>query len=127
MLRVFGFWLVTSIAVVGSAGAQSGDIDPVGTYEFTTVTNNQTFQGKVTISETEAGWSALLESPGGQLPPLTTTSVKVKGKDVTVTLPFGDVGEILVVFTLEGDDLTGRWSFGVDSGDLSGKRISGNQ
>ena len=124
MLRVFGFWFVVTIAAVGSAVAQSGDVDPVGTYEFTTVTNNQTFQGKVTISETEAGWSALLESPSGQLPPMTTTSVKVKGKDVTVTVPFGDVGEILVELTLEGDDLTGRWTFGMESGDLTGKRIS---
>ena len=126
MLRVFGLWLVMTIAAVGSAVAQSGNIDPVGSYEFTTVTNNQTFIGKVTISKTETGWSALLESPSGQLPPLTTTSVKVEGKDVTVTVPFGDVGEVLVEFTLEGDDLTGRWTFGTESGDITGKRVSGH-
>ena len=127
MLRVFGFWLVITVAAVGSAVAQSGNVDVVGTYEFTTVTNNQTFDGKVTISETETGWSALLESPSGQLPPMTPTSVKVKGKDVTLTIPFGDVGEISVVFTIEGNDLTGRWSFGVESGDITGKRIRQNQ
>ena len=127
MLRVFGFWLVMTIATVGSAIAQSGSIDPVGSYEFTTVTNNQTFMGKVTITKTETGWSALLESPTGQIPPLTTTSVKVEGKDVTVTVPFGDIGEILVEFTLEGSDLTGRWVFGAESGDITGKRIGENQ
>ncbi len=126
MLRVFGLWLVMTIAAVGSAVAQSGNIDPVGSYEFTTVTNNQTFTGKVTISKTETGWSALLESPSGQLPPLTTTSVKVEGKEVTVTVPFGDVGEVLVEFTIDGDDVTGRWTFGTESGALTGKRISGN-
>ena len=77
MLRVFGLWLVMTVAAVGSAAAQSGDIDPVGTYEFTTVSNNQTVTGTITISKTETGWSALLESPSGQLPPLTTTSLKV--------------------------------------------------
>ncbi len=127
MLRVFGFWLVMTIATVGSAVAQSGSIDPVGSYEFTTVTNNQTFMGKVTITKTETGWSALLESPTGQIPPLTTTSVKVEGKDVTVTVPFGDIGEILVEFTLEGSDLTGRWVFGTESGDITGKRIGKNR
>ncbi len=127
MLRVFGLWLVMTVAAVGSAAAQSGDIDPVGTYEFTTVSNNQTVTGTITISKTETGWSALLESPSGQLPPLTTTSVKVEGKDVTITIPFGDVGEILVELTLEGDDLIGRWTFGMESGDLTGKRISKNQ
>ena len=127
MLRVFGLWLVITIAAVGSAVAQSGDIDPVGIYEFTTVTNDQTFTGTVTISKTETGWSALLESPSGQLPPLTTTSVKVDGKDVTITIPFGDVGEVLVELTFEGDDLIGHWTFGMESGDLTGKRISGNQ
>ncbi len=124
MLRVFGLWLVMTVAAVGSAAAQSGDFDPVGTYEFTTVSNNQTVTGTITISKTETGWSALLESPSGQLPPLTTTSLKVDGKDVTITIPFGDVGEILVELTLEGDDLTGRWTFGMESGDLTGKRIS---
>ena len=127
MLRVFGLWFVITIAAVESAVAQSGDVDPVGTYEFTTVTNNQTFDGKVTISETETGWSALLESPSGQLPPMTTPFVKVKGKDVTLTIPFGDIGEILVLFTIEGNDLTGRWSFGVESGDITWKGISTNQ
>ncbi len=127
MLRVFGFWLVMVIAAVGSAVAQSGNIDPVGSYEFTTVSNNQTVMGKVTITKTETGWSALLESPSGQIPPLTTTSVKVQGKDVTVTVPFGDIGEILIEFTLEGDDLTGRWVFGTESGDITGKRIGKNQ
>ncbi len=127
MLRVFGLWLVMTVAAVGSAVAQSGDIDPVGTYEFTTVSNNQTVTGTVTISKTETGWSALLESPSGQLPPLTTTSVKVEGKDVTLTIPFGDVGEILVELILEGDDLIGRWSFGMESGELTGRRISKNQ
>ena len=127
MLRVFGFWLVMTIAAVGSAVAQSGSIDPVGSYEFTTVTNDQTFMGKVTITKTETGWSALLESPTGQLPPLTTTSVKVEGKDVKVTIPFGDIGEISVEFTLEGNDLTGQWVFGEESGDITGKRIGENQ
>ena len=126
MLRVFGLWLVITIAAVGSAVAQSGDIDPVGTYEFTTITNSQIFVGKVTISKTEIGWSALVESPTGQLPPLTTTSVKVEGKDVTVTVPFGDIGEVLVEFTIDGDNVTGRWTFGTESGDITGKRISRN-
>ena len=126
MLRVFGLWLVITIAAVGSAVAQSGDIDPVGSYEFTTITNSQTFVGSVTISKTESGWSALVESPSGQLPPLTTTSVKVEGKNVTVTVPFGDIGEVLVEFTIDGDDVTGRWTFGTESGDLTGTRISGN-
>ena len=81
MLRVFGFWLVMTIVAVGSAVAQSGNIDPVGSYEFTTVTNNQTAMGKVTITKTETGWSAF----------------------------------------------TGRWVFGMESGDITGKRIGKNQ
>ena len=127
MLRVFRLWLVITIAAVGAAAAQSGDVNPVGTYEFTTVTNNQTFDGTVTISETEAGWSALLESTTGQLPPLTTTSVTVQGNEVTVTIPFGDIGEVLVAFILEGNDVTGRWTFLLESGDITGKRTSKNQ
>ncbi len=127
MLRVFGLWMVMTVAMVGFAVAQSGDIDPVGTYEFSTFANNQTLTGTIAISKTETGWSALLEAPGGQMPPLTTTSVKVEGKKVTITIPFGDVGVILVEITLEGDDLIGRWTFGMESGDLTGKRISKTQ
>ena len=125
MLRVFGLWLIMTIAAVGTVVGQSGNIDPVGSYEFTTITNNQTVTGKVTISKTETGWSALVE--GGQMPPMTTTSVKVEGKDVTVTVPFGDIGEVVVEFTIDGDDVTGRWIFGMESGDITGKRISGNR
>ena len=42
-----------------------------------------------------------------------TTSVKVEGKDVTVTVQFGDIGEVLVEFTIV-DDVTGRWIFGMN-------------
>ena len=40
---------------------------------------------------------------------MTTTSVKVEGKNVTLTIPFAEAGEFLVELTLDGDDLTGRW------------------
>jgi hypothetical protein len=125
MLRVFGLWLLMTLMAVGTAVAQTGNVDPVGTYEFSTYANNQTVNGTLTISRSEEGeLQALLDAPEADLPPLQAVSVEVKGKEVTLRIPLGEEGDLWIEVTIDGDDVTGQWFVGMESGEITGKRVN---
>ncbi len=124
MLRVFGLWLFMTVAALGTVVAQTGNVDPVGTYEFSTYTNNRTINGTLTITRSEEGaLAALMDAPDAELPPLQATSVEVEGKEITLVIPMGQEGDIRMTLILEGEDITGRWFVGMDSGEITGKRV----
>lgn len=125
MKRVVGLLMVMTSAGASTAVAQTEDVDPVGTYEFSTYANNQPVSGTMKISKNSEGkLVAVLDAPSAGIPVLTSSSVTVEGKDITVRIPYGQEGDIWIEVTLEGDDLTGQWSLGMDGGDITGKRVS---
>jgi hypothetical protein len=119
MLRIFGLWLLMTMAAVGTAVAQTDNVDPVGTYEFSTYANNQTVNGTLTITRSEA----LMDAPDAQLPPLQAASVEVEGKTVKLMIPMGQEGDLWIEVTIDGDDVTGQWFVGMESGEITGKRV----
>jgi hypothetical protein len=128
MLRAFGLWLVMTLVAVGTAGAQTENVDPVGTYQFSTFANNQTVNGTLTISRSEEGeLQALLDAPDADLPPLQAVSVDVKGKELSLMIPLGDEGDLWIEVTIDGDDVAGQWFVGMESGEITGKRVDKGQ
>ncbi len=124
MKRVVGLLVVMTSAAVSTAVAQTEDVNPVGTYEFRTYANNQWVSGTLKISENGEGkLVAVLDAPSAGIPVLTSSSVGVEGKDITVRIPYGPEGDIWIEVTLEGDDITGQWALGMDGGDITGKRV----
>jgi hypothetical protein len=124
MLRIFGLWLLMTMAAVGTAVAQTDNVDPVGTYEFSTYANNQTVNGTLTITRSDEGaLAALLDAPDAQLPPLQAASVEVEGKQVKLMIPMGQEGDLWIEVTIDGDDVTGQWFVGMESGEITGKRV----
>ena len=124
MLRVFGLWLLMTLAAVGAAVAQTDNVDPVGTYEFSTYANNQTINGTLTITRSEEGaLQALMDAPDAQMPPLQAASVEVDGKDVKLRIPLGQEGDLWIEVTIDGDDCIGQWFVGMESGEITGKRV----
>ena len=124
MLRVFGLWLFMTLAAVGAAVAQTDNVDPVGTYEFSTYANNQTINGTLTITRSDEGaLQALMNAPDAQLPPLQAASVEVEGEEVKLRIPLGEDGDLWIEVTIDGDDVTGEWFVGMESGEITGKRV----
>jgi hypothetical protein len=128
MLRVLGLWLVMTLVAVGTAVAQTENVDPVGTYQFSTFADNQTITGTLTISRSEEGeLQALLDAPDADLPHLPAVSVEVKGKEVKLMIPMGQEGDLWIEVTIDGDDVTGQWFVGMESGEITGKRVDKGQ
>jgi hypothetical protein len=124
MLRIFGLWLFMTMAAVGTTVAQTDNVDPVGTYEFSTYANNQTVNGVLTITRSEEGTlQALMDAPDAQLPPLQAASVEVEGKMIKLMIPMGQEGDLWIEVTIDGDDITGQWFVGMESGEITGKRV----
>jgi subtilisin-like proprotein convertase family protein len=125
MKRVVGLLTVLTSVAALTAAAQTENVDPVGTYEFTTYANNQWVTGTIKISKnTEGKLVAVLDAPSAGIPVLTSSSVEVEGKDVTLRIPYGQEGDIWIEVTLDGEEVTGRWTLGMDSGDITGKRVT---
>ena len=124
MKRMLRMVAIGALVAVEVGVAQ--DMDPVGNYEFEVASETQTLSGLIEITGDPGAWHAVLSAPDIGLPPLPASSVVVRGKRLTVTIPFlDDLDAVVVDVVFEGDDFTGTWKFGEDSGDVTGRRIEG--
>lgn len=118
MRNVIRLVTIASITAAGPLLAQ--DVDPVGTYEFTTMVEGQTVGGTVEITGTTGAWSAQIYAEGqGEIP---LAAVEVNGSIITLSTEIPEVGELLVELTMDGEEFTGVWSLGFDGGELTGRR-----
>lgn len=95
-------------------------VDPVGTFDYSTVFQGQDATGTITVTSTDGKY-------GGQVTmsladgPLPITAVKVEENRVTIDSEAPD-GPVQTVLNFAGDDFTGEWHYAGMTGALKGKR-----
>lgn len=95
-------------------------VDPVGTFDYSTVFQGQDATGTITVSSTDGKY-------GGQTTfsladqPMPITSVKVEESTVTIESDAPD-GAAQMELRFTGNDFTGEWRYAGMTGALKGKR-----
>ena len=129
--RCLPFLLLVLVTLVPAACAGGGGgasaptpppFDPSGEWRGTTSVQGASVPFTMVIRGAPGAYTASLNA-GGDIPPIAFSSTRVEGNVVTMT---GDVmGQgLTIVVTVEGDDLSGSWNAGGDSGPISGSRVA---
>lgn len=95
-------------------------VNAVGSYSFATDLNGTPVAGTLVLTRTNGTWGGKMTSD--VFPELPVTAVTVEGKTVKVTADTPN-GSVQIVMTFAGDDYTGTWELGGQTGNVSGKRI----
>jgi hypothetical protein len=90
---------------------------PTGVYKLQIQLPDQLMPATVTITDSSSAPAATFQAEGDEVHP-----VKVTVKDTELFIN-GDApkGPFEIVLTRQGTDLTGRWTYGGDTGKLTGK------
>ena len=98
----------------------SAIVDPVGTYEFTTVVDGQTVTGTMHVEGTPGNYRGrILTSAFGEIA-IVGASVETNILNLRANMPDG---ELAIRMVMEGANFKGNWSVGGQSGDISGKKL----
>ena len=101
------------------AAADVREVDPVGSYMFTTTVQGRTVDGHLQITGTPGAWGGSFHTPvTGELP---LSSVDVDGQEVRITANTPD-GVVRVRMMFSGDTFTGDWSLGAEGAAITGRR-----
>jgi hypothetical protein len=122
------FLLVIALAACASAGdpasagpAAPAELDPVGSYSFSTTVQGMAVDGRLRITGSRGAWGGSLYSDvTGELP---LSSVSVEGQTLRLTADTPD-GTAYIRMQFSGETFTGEWTLGGDGGALSGRRVS---
>ncbi len=95
-------------------------LNPVGAFEFSTMTPDGTaVQGIISISGTPGAYTGSIDAADqGNFP---IKNVIVSGQTMTINAEHPQ-GPLEVRLTFVGDDFTGSWQLGTDTGEMVGKR-----
>lgn len=125
MLRVSSALIATAVAAACARGGAEpptpAPLDPVGTYSFETTVEGQTVTGRVVIRGEPGSYTGMIEPDVGP-PPMEIYSVTVDGQQLTAVADAGGE-DVVLTLTFDGDNFTGTWVLGFDSGVLVGRRI----
>jgi hypothetical protein len=102
-----------------AAGAQAAAVNPVGTFEFTTMVNGASVNGTLEVMGSPGAYTGRLRT--SILPEMPVSSASVSGQEMTVLADAPD-GTVTIRMTFTGDTFTGSWALGGDGGALSGRR-----
>ena len=104
---------------IDTSAASSAEVDPVGSYSFTTTVQGTAVDGQLRITGTRGAWGGAFYTPvTGELP---VSSVDVDGQVVRLTANTPD-GIVHVRMIFSGDTFTGDWSLGAEGGAIRGQR-----
>ena len=95
-------------------------VDPVGTYEFSTLVDGQTVTGTLTIAGTPGAYTGRIVT--NMFPEIPITAARVEDKTVIATGSMPD-GELTLRMLMDGMNFTGNWQLGEDSGEFNGKKL----
>lgn len=102
-----------------SASAPVTALDPVGVYDFTTQIDGQEISATMYITGSPGAYTGRITTP--DQPDLDITSVTVAGYTMTI-LGGGAEARLISTWVLQGDTLSGTWSYGDRSGEARGKK-----
>ena len=95
-------------------------VDPVGEFEYSTMTPDGTpLSGVITVRGTPGSYTGGIDA--GAMGVFPIKGVTVAGQTMTIAAEHPE-GPIEVRLTLVGDEFTGSWHLGTDTGEIAGKR-----
>lgn len=95
-------------------------LNPVGAFEFSTMTPDGTpVSGTVTITGTPGAYTGSIDAGREGIFPIK--AVAVSGQTLTINAEHPQ-GPLDLRLTFVADDFTGSWQLGPDTGELKGKR-----
>jgi hypothetical protein len=95
-------------------------VDPVGTYEFTTVVDGQTVTGTMHIEGTTGAYKGRILTSVFPEIPIVGASVESNVINVKASMPDG---ELAIRMVMDGMNFKGNWALGSDGGDFNGKKL----
>jgi hypothetical protein len=109
----------TAAAAV-AATAKVVVIDPVGAYEFSTVVDGQSVTGTLTIAGAPGSYTGKIVT--NMFPEIPVIGARVEEKTVIATATMPD-GELTIRMLMDGNQFTGRWELGGETGEFNGKKL----
>ncbi|MGQ0715052.1 MAG: hypothetical protein ACT4PJ_15230 [Gemmatimonadaceae bacterium] len=100
--------------------AQSVALDPVGALEFSSMTpDGHAVSGVITIRGTPGSYTGSIEA--GEMGTFPIKGVTTSGQTMTIASEHPS-GALEVRLTFVGDEFTGSWHLGPETGEIAGKR-----
>ena len=99
--------------------ASANAVNPVGTFEFTTLVNGGTVNGTLEVAGAPGAYTGRLLT--SILPEMPVRSATASGQEMTVLADAPD-GTVTIRMAFTGDTFTGSWALGGDGGALTGRR-----
>ncbi|HEX5724149.1 MAG TPA: hypothetical protein VFX98_01715 [Longimicrobiaceae bacterium] len=106
---------------VQTPAPRSGEVNPVGNFEFTTEVNGQPMRGNIHITGAPGAYTGRVTAD--IMSEIPISSVSVAGQQLTVVADTPD-GAVTIVLNFQGDNFTGNWSLGGQGGAVTGRRVS---
>ena len=95
-------------------------VDPVGEFEYSTMTPDGTpLSGVMTIRGTPGNYTGNIDA--GAMGVFPVRGVTVSGQSMTIASQHPE-GPLEVRLTFVGDEFTGSWHLGTQTGEMAGKR-----
>lgn len=119
--------LGVTLAVLASAGGVRAQVeapvpvDPAGSYSFETVVDGQPMTGTFEIVKVGDAYAGSVSSD--HMGEMTITAVSVDGQRLILDVLTED-GTVQLYLTFAGNNFSGYWQLGDQSGDLTGRRIT---
>jgi hypothetical protein len=95
-------------------------VEPVGRFEFTTLFQGQPLTGEIEVTGTPGAYRGRITT--SLTPDLPVSAVAVEGREMIVSAETPQ-GPIRLRLVFVGDEFTGGWSLGGDTGELAGRRL----
>lgn len=94
-------------------------VDPVGEFEYSTMTPDGSLTGTITIRGTPGNYTGTID--GGAMGMFPVKGVTVSGQTMTIASEHPE-GPLEVRLAFVGDEFTGSWHLGTQSGEMTGRR-----
>jgi hypothetical protein len=102
-----------------STQAVTAAVNPVGEFEYSTVTPDGPLTGTITIGGTPGNYTGTIDA--GAMGTFPVKGVTVSGQTMTIASEHPE-GPLEVRLTFVGDEFTGSWHLGAQGGEMAGKR-----
>ena len=99
--------------------AAAAEVNPVGTFNFTTAVDGNQITGSIQVTGDRGLYGGIIRT--SITPDIPITDVTVDGQRLVVTANTPD-GPLVLTLNFTGNAFTGGWTLDGDAGDLSGQR-----
>lgn len=99
--------------------AVAAAVDPVGEFQYSTMTPDGPVSGVMTIRGTPGHYTGSIDA--GTLGVFPVKGVTVSGQAMTIASEHPE-GPLELRLTFVGDEFTGSWHLGTESGEIAGRR-----